>query len=352
MYLLATKGSHSDLFSTEGIVLHDFLVFRSINSDLALDRTDYVSQRISQLHYVIRGVILLELENVEIHKNEYVSSFPRFCLPSSPQSCISNQLNHSNLYRYVENPLKSGTFIGCSPFGSLCLARGLLSRVVHTIKALPRYTWKESAFFGIDYRVAVVKNQDISLEMISTGVDMAIQIAEAKIQLLALGFDFLLPDFADILDDENDSRFGASFISNTNNVDLQDTAKRFSRHVKTHESFFNDKGVFCRDRTVAWLKKAQELVKLLAFVIHVTLGQTGRASEMSDLRFLNDDEIRHLFFHHGNLIMQPAYNKTDRIVQASKRILRFLYHKPARLLTIYLAYIRPVERYSFTPCYY
>ncbi len=67
LFHICTTCTTSDLLSTQNIAVHDFLVFKSIDPyEGTLARLDYVSQTISQLHFIIRGVLLIELVDRDV----------------------------------------------------------------------------------------------------------------------------------------------------------------------------------------------------------------------------------------------------------------------------------------------
>ncbi|KAI8911426.1 hypothetical protein BC831DRAFT_378700, partial [Entophlyctis helioformis] len=91
-----------------------------------------------------------------------------------------------------------------------------------------------------------------------------------------------------------------------------------------------------------YLKKADELLKLLLAMIQTTSGQPARVTELATIKMANSESsIRHVFAIIGQIVLIPTYNKTGALTDKDRPIARFLPLAASRLFYIYLTVIRP-----------
>ncbi len=233
--------------------------------------------------------------------------------------------------------MKEQQVIRHTPFSALCAARGLLSRIISNKMVIPRLTWNELN------QSVICQGQLITPSTIQKAVVGAIKEAEELLSLLSMGFKFPTFDLISILDDPNNASNGFDYQKHTKNSHILSSCDNFVLYFSKRPEFYDINKKFCRQKVVRWVSQAEKLMKVLAFLIHVTPGQPGRATEMIALNHSNTSVKRNLFFHNGLCILQPSYSKTDSTLQRSRSILRFLPQKVAAILLKYLTFIRPVE---------
>lgn len=78
---------------------------------------------------------------------------------------------------------------------------------------------------------------------------------------------------------------------------------------------------------------------------HTTEGQPGRGEEEASTRIINCDRRRDVVVILSRLIILSSYSKSTSMSGQDKLIIRALHSRLARLLIIYLAWVRPFERY-------
>ena len=95
-------------------------------------------------------------------------------------------------------------------------------------------------------------------------------------------------------------------------------------------------------RAREYLRRVDQLRKLLLFCVHTSGGQPARGSEILSLRFKNGYlRDRNIFILDGYVMTVTFYNKTEAEWDIPKVVPRFLPWRVGQLLALYLIYVQP-----------
>ena len=81
--------------------------------------------------------------------------------------------------------------------------------------------------------------------------------------------------------------------------------------------------------------------------MHLSSGQTGRATEIETFRTVNgnmESSVRSIIISYSRVRFDPLYNKGNSEFQNEKKIHRFLDPELSLILVWYLMTIRPIQR--------
>ncbi len=98
-----------------------------------------------------------------------------------------------------------------------------------------------------------------------------------------------------------------------------------------------------------WLQNAEELLRILLFLIHTTSGQPARGTELITLQIKNSSNAaRNVYVIDQVIAIHPSYNKTDNATHSRKHIFRFLDPRVSSIFAHYVAFIRPIETFVYS----
>lgn len=152
----------------------------------------------------------------------------------------------------------------------------------------------------------------------------------------------------DLEDDPTYAKRGVSFLKNKKNR-LEDKREVMLGRAKGHRN-----GRKLRSRTGdwqlrhirRWLRYVDEFRELLLLCVHITAGQPARGTEITSVRFKNGFmQARNVYIIHGQVAVVTRYHKSQSQQDKPKIVPRFLPHRVAQLLVVYLAYVQPLQEF-------
>jgi len=90
--------------------------------------------------------------------------------------------------------------------------------------------------------------------------------------------------------------------------------------------------------------QAQDFLKRLLVLCHITSGQPLRQPELLSVRWRNTDRIRHILLWEKRVLIHTQYHKGQQQSGAYKENIRFLPRPVGHLLLDYLAYVMPLRQ--------
>ena len=95
-----------------------------------------------------------------------------------------------------------------------------------------------------------------------------------------------------------------------------------------------------------WMADAQDLLRNILFLIHISSGQPARGEELSTFQIANKTtNMRSLYVINNRLCLVQTYYKMRAIHTIEQNIARFLPTRLSSLVASYLLYIRPMETF-------
>lgn len=214
----------------------------------------------------------------------------------------------------------------------------------------PLIVWKRNNLGEIDHSRLFIANKEVSKDDLQKTVRQAIENCYTLLNSkILMNFNMNIP--ATIPDEPRNTNANFCFLQHKDNQELVENSKLFNKHIL-------DKGMFLRqdlaesDNTPPfnmsavenWLHEVQAFTKLIVFLVHVTGGLPGRATELAALQVRNTAvSQRHVMFVGNNLVLKPTYNKTNSMLKREKVIYRFLVARVRDLYLKYFILVRPME---------
>jgi superfamily II DNA or RNA helicase len=146
-------------------------------------------------------------------------------------------------------------------------------------------------------------------------------------------------------DDVTYTRRGYSFLNNTRNG-LEDTRAWMLAQMEAHvdgRKLLRGKR-WQRREARKYLRRVDRFRELLLLCVHWTGGQPARGTEITSVRFRNGYmQDRNVFAIHGHMAVVTRYHKSASQYDQPKVVPRFLAWRVGQLMSVYLAYARPLQ---------
>ncbi|TDL16376.1 hypothetical protein BD410DRAFT_678678, partial [Rickenella mellea] len=95
-----------------------------------------------------------------------------------------------------------------------------------------------------------------------------------------------------------------------------------------------------------WFADVESFLETLMVLCHILCGAPARGTEMANMRTRNTETRgRNCFWMDGLFTLVGRYNKSSSLTGLDKLVARALPPELGVFITIYLAYIRPLEIY-------
>ena len=142
------------------------------------------------------------------------------------------------------------------------------------------------------------------------------------------------------------SKRGESFVSNPENK-LADKREWILRRAMSKDvGKLHRNGEWSIHKVRKYLRAVDRFKELLLFCMHVTSGQPARGSEVTSMRYRNGYlQDRNIYILFGIIMSVTRYHKSQSQWDAPKVVPRFPPWRVGQLMTVYLAYVRPLEDY-------
>lgn len=202
--------------------------------------------------------------------------------------------------------------------------------------------------------VLLVKGRSVSLELIKNAVGSILTNAIAMMNnYLLCGLEYsevssMLP-LDCISDDIREDDPGYSFLSTPTVSWIRGLlADQIYKDSDVRNRFLvraDDQFIINDEESRRYLKKVQDLLKLLLALIQLTAGNLARGTEMSTIQWKNSgSQMRSIFVYESHVLLLPRYNKTSAVTQTDRPIARFLPAEVGQLLIVTIALVIPFAR--------
>ena len=213
------------------------------------------------------------------------------------------------------------------------------SSIAMSTPSAAQIAWSE------DRRVVAYKEKKLSMAKLQSGIKLALGDAKSLLDQLCYGHSFPVNIPEDFQDDMTEMEFGYSYL---------DRVKCFPDHALFH-ALVQDrecplitvdgsgKAGLNFPEAAKWFGKCAELNKLLGCLAHITGGQPGRGTEITDVRIRNRSRLRNIMHSFGKMLWIYNYSKTSNNTGSDSYIPHQIPDCLAPLINCYLLVIRPLE---------
>lgn len=205
-----------------------------------------------------------------------------------------------------------------------------------------------------DPGVLLVKGRPVSLDIIKNTVQSILSNAIAIMEShLLCGLKYsevaaMLP-LDCIFDDIREDDPGFSFLSSPTMTWIRGLlSDRLLQSKEMRDRFLVVSGEQVKiytEQSRMYIKKVQEILKLILALIQLTAGNLARGTELSTLQWKNSGvQMRSIFVYETHVMLLPRYNKTSALTQTDRPIARFLPFEVGQILIVLLAVVLPFSR--------
>ncbi|RAL58160.1 hypothetical protein DID88_002364 [Monilinia fructigena] len=214
---------------------------------------------------------------------------------------------------------------------------------------------KHQARWSLDRQIVGYRGVELSMEQIS---DLVLSEFQQAHSLLYDELLFGMPDLITMVswrmkDDLDSEDFGDSWLSHSHNSEFLEGADlRLFRHIKTNSklrtTFFKaDQGgglILCPKAMKIYEVQAQEFLKRLLVLCHISPGPPLREPELLSITWRNMERQRHIYIWEKLVMIYTQYHKGQQQSGAYKNNIRFLPKAIGNLLLTYIAYVIPLRQ--------
>ncbi len=231
----------------------------------------------------------------------------------------------------------------------------LLGRIRHVFGSVgsQKIVYSATAVSKTDFEEFLVDGKQFKLSTLQHGLASAIEEAKRLIDEISPNeaFNSFCDLSAALIDDVDNLKPGYFFLMDNRNQRLAAYCNDLIEAVSTNSSFFqltdDDVIVAITLRATAFLRKLDEILRILVFLIHCTSGQPARGTEFRTLQFVNTPESpRNIYVNGPAIFTTISHSKTFSRTGQKKFIPRLLPIEVSRLLLFYLSVLRPIQTYG------
>lgn len=216
-------------------------------------------------------------------------------------------------------------------------------------------TYTSAAAYGTPSHASISWNEDMTavtyhdqtleLPQLRIGLQKACDRMEELMEEMYLGHGMKVEIPGDLVDDMSNDHFGYSYISQIKSIPDNYLLKKIMEDPATHMSYVDEAGQTRLNKMTAyeWMVKAAELNSHITFILHLTSGQVGRGTEVSDIRINNREMLRNFMLVHGKLMYILNYSKTSNLQNEETYLPHQLCQRLQDSMHQYLGLIRPME---------
>jgi hypothetical protein len=258
-----------------------------------------------------------------------------------------------------------------TPFNALLGITKLAMTILGDNPSLPRIVWESETFDEL-----TIDGKTVSLDGLRRLVQFCLERCERSLTTVLCGMQIAEAVVnRPVFDNHWNTNAGYSFITDPRNG-FHHAKKALVQHIMSSsvqrnrycshcaprlmntyatlilndlyvsDRFFKE-GTWDKKHVEGWLKSTATFSNWLIVAMHLTYGQPARGTELCSLLYSNSSHgQRHLFWARGTMMLVTQYDKSRSLTQRNKLIARFFASQVARLMKLYLLYVRPMEWYE------